>query len=247
MKVRPSQGADMRPNILAYIGASGAGKSTSLKAHFKAARHTRSIIFDTQHEYDMYGAVTHTLADVHRMLMEAGRGPVAIVFRPSADMKVARQQFDAICRMAHAAGHIALVAEELAFVTRPSGGEPGWMLVNLRGRLKGLVVYGTTQRPARVDKDFFGNATRIRCGRLNYATDQRVMADVLGVPVELIQELKPMEYIERDMTTGKVVTGEVTVGAIQPPAREFHMGDVGKVAKVAVSGASVRKKGGGAG
>ena len=166
MKLRPSQGADMRPNILAYIGASGAGKSTSLKAHFKAAQHTRWIIFDTQHEYDMFGAVTHTLADVHRMLMEAGRGPVQIVFRPSADMKVARQQFDAICRMAHAAGFVALVAEELAFVTRPSGGEPGWMLVNLRGRLKGLVVYGTTQRPARVDKDFFGNAHPVRAPQL---------------------------------------------------------------------------------
>lgn len=237
----------MRPNILAYIGASGAGKSTSLKAHFKAARHTRWIIFDTQHEYDMFGAVTHTLGEVHRMLMEAGRGPVQIVFRPSADMKVARQQFDAICRMAHAAGFVALVAEELAFVTRPSGGEPGWMLVNLRGRLKGLVVYGTTQRPARVDKDFFGNATRIRCGRLNYATDQKVMADVLGVPVELIQALKPMEYIERDMTTGKVTTGEVSVGAIQPPARELHIGDVAKVVKTAVSGPPARKKGGGKG
>ena len=224
-----------------------AGKSTSLKAHFKAAQHTRWIIFDTQHEYDMFGAVTHTLADVHRMLMEAGRGPVQIVFRPSADMKVARQQFDAICRMAHAAGFVALVAEELAFVTRPSGGEPGWMLVNLRGRLKGLVVYGTTQRPARVDKDFFGNATRIRCGRLNYATDQKVMADVLGVPVQLIQALKPMEYIERDMTTGKVTIGEVSVGAIQPPARELSMGDAVTVAKTAVSGTPAQKKRGGKG
>jgi len=244
MKLRPSTGVENRANILAYIGASGAGKSTSLKAALRAARHTRVLIFDPQHEYDMFGTAYHSLPAVLAALQAAGRGPFSIVFRPSADLKVAAQQFDVLCRMAHAAGHCALVAEELAFVTSPSKAPPGWSLCNLRGRIKGLTIYGTTQRPARVDKDFFGNATRIRCGRLNYARDQKVMADVLGVTLELVAMLKPLEYIEKDMATGKLSIGEVGFGAIQPPARDLRIGDVVRVAKTAISGPPTQKKSG---
>lgn len=225
MKLKPP-GVANRANILGYIGASGSGKSASLKAALRTAGHVRTLIWDPQDEYSMLAAhATSTMAELLRLVTSAGRGPVSVRFLPSADLKVAAKQFDAFCRIAYAAGHCAIVAEELAFVTTASHAPPGWSQLNLKGRHRGVTIYGTTQRPAKVDKDFFGNCTRIRCGRLNFANDQKVMADVLGVPIAAIGTLKPLEYFEKDMATGNVVYGVVNPTGPQPAASAW-MGSV---------------------
>jgi len=228
MKLRPTEapggapGVANRANILGYIGASGSGKSASLKAGLRQARHARVLIYDPQDEYGhLAGQQTGTVARLLELVTAAGRGPFCIRFLPSADLKTAAKQFDAFCRIAYAAGHCAVVAEELAFVTSASHAPPGWSQLNLKGRHRGVTIYGTTQRPAKVDKDFFGNCTRIRCGRLNFANDQKVMADVLGVPVEAIGVLKPLEYFEKDMSTGAVVWGVVNPTGAQPVAKPW--------------------------
>ncbi|MGH8719649.1 MAG: hypothetical protein ACREV0_12025 [Burkholderiales bacterium] len=59
------------------------------------------------------------------------------------------------------------------------------------------------QRPAAIDKHFFGNASVIRTGRLNYA------ADVLDVAGDEIRELPQLAWIERDMRSGKVQRGKI--------------------------------------
>lgn len=221
MKLRPNApGVANRANILGYIGASGSGKSASLKAGLRAAGHARSLIWDPQDEYSMLAAhATGTMAELLRLVQAAGKGGFSIRFLPSADLKVAAKQFDAFCRIAYAAGHCAVVAEELAFVTTASHAPPGWSQLNLKGRHRGVTVYGTTQRPAKVDKDFFGNCTRIRCGRLNFANDQKVMADVLGVTVADIGALLPLQYFEKDMGTGQVLYGEVNPTGAQTPMK----------------------------
>lgn len=239
MKLRPNApGVANRANILGYIGASGSGKSASLKAALKMARPARLLIWDPQDEYSMLASqATGSMKTVLGLVQAAGRGGFSIRFLPSADLKMAAKQFDAFCRIAYAAGHCALVAEELAFVTTASHAPPGWSLVNLKGRHRGLTLYGTTQRPAKVDKDFFGNCTRLRCGRLNYATDRKVMADVLGVPVEAIAAMLPLEYFEKDMGTGQVVYGVVNPTGAQAPAKPWSAAKlVGRTAAAMLSG-----------
>ena len=83
-------------------------------------------------------------------------------------------------------------------------------MVTLKGRHKGLTVYGNSQRPASIDKNFFGNATIIRTGRLNFAADVKVLANVLQVQALEVQSLQPLEYIERDMGTGAISRGKAT-------------------------------------
>jgi hypothetical protein len=58
-----------------------------------------------------------------------------------------------------------------------------------------------------IDKTFFGRATLIHCGRLNYSGDFKVMADVLQIPGEDITALRPLECIERNMQTGQTRRG----------------------------------------
>lgn len=61
--------------------------------------------------------------------------------------------------------------------------------------------------PASADRDLFGNATLVHCGRVNYEQDLRLMANMLQVKLEELQALKPLQRLERNMQTGKLRRG----------------------------------------
>lgn len=189
------------------MGASGSGKSLYIKGILRARNPDRLLIWDPLNEYHPFGAVQKKL----EALREACKAPAfRLVFQPSGDPVQARKQFDVFCQIAYAAGNLCLVCEELAFVTSPSFAPAGWAMVTLKGRHKGLEVFGASQRPAAVDKNFFGNATLIRTGRLNFASDIKVLANVLQVPPAEVQSLQPLDFIERDMGTGAICRGRAT-------------------------------------
>lgn len=192
-----------KAHIMAVMGASGSGKSTFIKREISRG-HPRLLIWDMLGEYD--GAVCAKVAEVLSAIREK---KFRVVFRPSNDPKVRAQQFDLVCRAALAAGNLSFVVEELRFVTTPSRAPLGWAQVCLTGRHKGLKVYGLSQRPASIDKDFLGNCTQIRTGRLAYAADVKAVAAAVG-NADKIQALKPLEWIECDMTTGKISSGKLT-------------------------------------
>lgn len=189
-----------KAHIMAVLGSSGSGKSTFVKREISRG-HPRLLIWDPLAEYA--GQATSKIQDV----IEAIRKPkFAVVFRPSTDPKVRQTQFDLICRAAMAAGNLTFVVEELRFVTTPSRAPLGWAQVCLQGRHKGLRVYGISQRPASIDKDFLGNCTRIRTGRLAYDEDRKAVAKAIG-NADRIAALKPLEWLECDMTSGKISSG----------------------------------------
>lgn len=198
-----------KADIRAYIGASGSGKSAAVKRRIAEEKPDRLLVWDPQGEYAaVLGVHPFTrLAGVQQALVKAGAGPVRLVFDPAPDPAVMVKQFDAFCNLAYAAGNLWLVAEELSDVTQPGWAPAGWSKISRKGRHKGLSVLGVTQRPAAVDKHFFGNASRVRCGRLNYDADVKTMANVLRVQADEIGDLKPLEWIERDMGTGEITRG----------------------------------------
>jgi hypothetical protein len=198
--------------IMAVLGASGSGKSTFVKREISRC-HPRLLIWDPLSEYE--GATTGRVDEVLAALRSK---KFRVVFRPSSDDKVRALQFDLICRAALAAGNLTLVVEELRFVTTPSRAPVGWARVCLTGRHKGLTVYGLSQRPASIDKDFLGNCTRIRTGRLAYPEDVNAVRKAMGIrservkgaPLTLsIDDLQPLEWIEKDNTTGKFSAGKL--------------------------------------
>lgn len=189
--------------IMAVLGASGSGKSTFIKREISRG-HPRLLIWDMLGEYE--GAASDKVADILSALRAK---KFRAVFRPSSDPKVRGQQFDLVCRAALAAGNLSFVVEELRFVTTPSRAPLGWAQVCLTGRHKGLKVYGLSQRPASIDKDFLGNCTRIRTGRLAYAADVKAVAAATG-NADRIAALKPLEWLECDMTSGKITSGKLT-------------------------------------
>lgn len=203
-----STGNHNAANIVACMGASGSGKSLFIKSELRRLKPSRLMVWDFKREYAALGQLAHSMAEV----LQAARAPAfKIVFQPSHDTATAKIQFDAFCRIAYAAKRLVFVGEELAFVTSPSYAPPGWSMLTLAGRSEGLIIYGASQRPAAIDKNFFGNASQIRTGRLNFKNDIKVLADVLQVPAQQVQALAPLQFIQRDMNSGKMLSGSVKI------------------------------------
>ena len=193
--------------IVACMGASESGKSAHVKQLIAAERPERLAVWDRMDEYGAFAKSAPSLA----ALVAAVRSPrFAVRFVPSGDRKLRARQFDVFCTAAYMVGNLFMVAEELNSVTTASHAPGPWQDCTSRGRHRGLQVFGLSQRPAGVDKDFFGNATCVRTGRLNQGSDIDVMADVLMVPRQEVAALLPLQWIERDMKTGIVTRGTLT-------------------------------------
>jgi hypothetical protein len=175
--------------IVAVIGASGVGKSSYIKADLlKPAMKSSAgmLIWSPLEKTDNYagfcrGVVVTKITDLVARL-KAGRR--AVVYVPSGDDKAVKKQFDMFCRIAWELVGWTILVEELSRVTMPSWSPPAWRNLSTAGRHQGLTLIGVTQRPANVDKDFMGNCSEIRCYRVNYDNDAKVMADALGLPDE---------------------------------------------------------------
>lgn len=197
--------------IVAAIGASGSGKSGWVKAQLRRQNPRRLIVFDPQDEYGEFGEVFRDRAALADAVIAAGaRGDLRAVFQPGGNLSEYVGKFDWLCRLAYAWGGCTVVADELGDVTKAGWAPDGWSLVTRKGRHKGLRIFGLVQRPALTDKTFFGLATMIHCGRLNYAADVKVMADVLGCEGAQIVGMKPLDWIERDMSSGVTRAGRLT-------------------------------------
>lgn len=188
--------------IVAVMGASGSGKSAYIKQQIRKGSPKRLIVFDPMGEY---GDLAHPVEALQAVASAAKGKTFSLAFKPAAAK--AAEQFDLVCRIAYAAGDCWMVVDELATVTKPSWAPPGWADCSMRGRHRGMTVIGASQRPASIDKHFFGNATLIRTGRLNFAADIKTLANVLHVDGAEISKLQPLQFIERSMQTGAVQRG----------------------------------------
>lgn len=199
-----------KAQIIAVMGASGSGKSTFIKRTLSKPKPARLMVWDPMGEYSAFGQVYSSMGALVDMLGKIGAGKFSVVFQPAANEKARAKQFDVFCGLAMALGNLTFVAEELKFVTRPGYAPIRWSAVTMTGRHKGLRVIGASQRPASIDKDFLGNCTKIRTGRLAYPEDIRAVSKAMQVPEAQIAALMPLEWIEKDMSSGKVTSGKLT-------------------------------------
>lgn len=199
-----------KANVIAVFGRTGSGKSAWLKQHIEALKPKRIIVWDPMREYGHIGTVYTELAPLVAAISAAKRGRFAVVFQPATNDKQRAAQFDVWCGIAYAAGDALVLVEELKFVTRPSWAPARWSEITLTGRHRGLYVIGVSQRPASIDKDFFGSATLIHTGPLVFPEDIKTVAKAMNIPEAEIDALVPLQFIERNMETKEKITGTVT-------------------------------------
>lgn len=178
----PAKGSQNSADIIAVIGASGTGKSSYIKGELLKKR-KQLLIWSPLERTDDYagfcgGVVVHKITD---LIAAVKKKEKAIVFVPSGNDAAVKKQFDLFCRVVWELQGATVLIEELSRVTMPSWAPPAWKNLSTAGRHQGLTIIGTSQRPAQIDKDFLGNCTEIRCYRVNYDADAKVMADSLGM------------------------------------------------------------------
>lgn len=197
---------------MAVIGASGSGKTSYVMADSKRRRPRRLLIWDTKGEFarEGYGQAITTTAGLMEALRAAGKnGSFAICYRPRGDRASMQKQFNVFCLAAFYSKNMIIICEELSDVTTASHAPEGWRKITTQGRTEGLIIYGLSQSPAQIDKDFFGNCSRVRTGRLNFESHIKALANCMSVDKKEIQNLLPGEYIERDMNTGQIKRGKL--------------------------------------
>lgn len=194
--------------IEGYFGATGTGKSTSIKARVPALG-APCVIFDPKHEYlpALNPPATEAAFLENVNGMAPGHAPVKwALLRPSFDAAIRARQFGRFCAVALAIarrlGRCVIVIDELHLVTDAGRAPASWLELVQTGRAFGCHILAASIRPASIDKDFWTNVTRVRSGRLNFERDCKTVADCLGVDWRELGRLGNLEYFERDLLAG---------------------------------------------
>lgn len=199
--------------VMAIMGATGCGKTTVLRAELAKKKRKRTIIWSPKEAIDNYAAlyagsvVVSSSAEVLKLVKAARKGEFHIVFKPRLVRKVDEAQFGMVCKIAMAAKNVTFIADELHTVTRPTWAPDGWSELIMMGRGYGTEVFGLSQRPASVDKDFFSNCSVVHTGRLGFDDDAKALAKSLRVPFNDVMNLHGFQWIRTDKLTGKTTRG----------------------------------------
>lgn len=197
-----------RPDLRAYIGATGSGKGVSVREHLKAAKPARLVVWDPLREYGQFGRYVTNIPDLCKALASQ---KFAVCFWPGDKVEDFAAKFDLFCRAVFSAGNCTVHIEELADVTTPSHAPPSWRRISKQGRHRGLRVIAATQRPADCDKAFLSGVTYIRAFMLRWPKDKKVLAECMDEPLAEIASLKTIErpdgvteinYLEKDFRSG---------------------------------------------
>lgn len=231
-------GSHNKANIIAVVGSTGTGKGRYIKTELLARFPGRPVIvWSTLEKTDNYAAILHVpatskLSDIIASY-KAGKSGVLV---PPASGKELEAGFDRFCRaVQHMEGAVILI-EELSRVTQASYAPPEWQNVCTAGRHAGIVLIGTCQRPAQVDKDFFGNTTEARCFRVAFKADAQVMAETVRGTVDELLDLPDFHYVHRHRSNQ--VTTRGILGVCHG---DFYVVPVSRVAKNPQTAKKARK------
>jgi hypothetical protein len=196
-----------RADILAVMGATGSGKSSSVFARLHADPPPRLLAWDFKGEYLAFGRECKSERELYRAAVRAAG--FRLVFRPSFDVDAGRVQFDWFCKLAYQLGDVLVVADELHRVMLPNWAPEGWNLLVSMGRSRGARVIAVSQRPALIEKGFWDQATVIRAGRLNGRLSAQALADALLVPWTEVVSLSPLLWLQRSIYEPAIVRGRI--------------------------------------
>lgn len=223
-------GTQNKAQIYGIVGKSGSGKGLCVKGEIIKPWKGAILVFSPLEDSDNYtevikGIVCTSIEQVvsaiqkgyRRVVLRAGEFPAPLVAAMAAKKirnpqeRLLKDQFDRFCRIAWELVGWMIVVEELSQVTKASWAPQAWKKICTAGRHRGLTVVGVCQRPAQVDKDFFGNCSTIRCYKVGFMTDAKSMADVLMVDHREILSLEYLHYIERavDNNTNRVGVAKI--------------------------------------
>ncbi|MEX3955896.1 hypothetical protein [Trinickia sp. EG282A] len=204
-------------DIIGVVGASGNGKGLFVKDYLRRLGKRRPIVvWSPLEETDDYATVIggEAVTSIAALVAAIKAGKKRLVLVPAGSGKPFKATFDRFCRLVWELPGWCVVIEELSQVTTPSWAPPSWKKLSTAGRHRGLTIIGTSQRPAQVDKDFFGNCSELRTYAVGYKSDAVAMADTMFLDYRDVLKLPKFHYIHRDKAAGTN-----TPGVVHPPQK----------------------------
>lgn len=195
--------------VVLIVGATGSGKTSYARQALAGAR--RLLVWDVEHTLARAmdcQPVRSRRALLDLLALHMLKKPARIAYQPPV---ASPDEFDFFAGCAFAwcgAAPAAILAEELADVTRPGKAPPEWGKLLRRGRARGALVYAITQRITECDTTATGLAAELICFRLDRPGDRAKMAEFMDVPAADIGRLRTAggraEYLQRDRRSGKL-------------------------------------------
>lgn len=189
-------------DMTVVIGGTGTGKTFWMREELRRRNPPRLLVWDPEADLSDLGNVTISAGEIRSLLALTAGERWRVVYVPPLERQLAERAFDTFCRIAFLRAEQGrspmIVVDELATVVRAGSAPTYWTACVSRGRKRGLSIMAASQRPARIDKDFWSQANRIRCSALGYIEDQKAMAAALGRPLDEVARLQGFEALERD-------------------------------------------------
>lgn len=200
---QPKTGNQLEAEFGGFFGKQGSGKSHAMwlkHLEWQKKRRLQVLCWSPKEAHDNYAVRLKCKAYTDMAeLVRAARHGRNVVYIPSCDRDRDWPEFDLFNRLAHALAPCELLVDELSFVTSAQGGTKAWSLTCRIKRADGVRVLASTQRPAHVDKEFYGGLTYAHVGALNYPEDAKTAATLVRAKPDDVFALTGYQALTRTM------------------------------------------------
>ncbi len=194
--------------LIVISGASRSGKTAWVKKSTQAA--PRILAWDPEDQWSQLRGYIKCTTRAQLLAAAKQGGAIKAAYVAGGDLK-AEFDFWAGCTM-YAGRYIAplvAIAEELADVTTPAKAPGNWGILIRRGLKRGITIYAISQRWSEADKTAVGNASRFVLFRQSSGDDVAYLSRKTRVPVQEIERLKPLEFVDFNALTGDIQPGKL--------------------------------------
>jgi len=194
--------------LVVISGASRSGKTAWVKKQVATA--PRIIAWDPEDQWAQLRGYLKATSRAQLLALAKQGGAVKVAYVAGGDLK-AEFDFWAGCVM-YAGRYVApvvAIAEELADVTTPSKAPGNWGILIRRGLKRGITIYAISQRWSEADKTAVGNASRFVLFRQSSGDDVAYLSRKTRVPLQEIEGLKPLEFVDFNALTGDIERGKL--------------------------------------
>ena len=202
-KKQPPKGNHLAAEFACFFGKTGSGKSHAMwlkHVELQAVDRRQVLCWSPKERHDNYAKRLRCKAygSIVEVVRAAKQGR-DVVYIPTLDREREEPVFDLFNRLAFAISPCEMIVEELHTITRPTGGVPSWHTTTTMGRGDGLRVLASSQRPAHVDKDFYGALSYAHVGALLFEEDAKTASKLVLVRPDEILRLEGYSAITRTM------------------------------------------------
>lgn len=172
--LRPDSASLKRNGRALFVGATGSGKSTLMKALLHGVKNV--MVIDPKRTFVLPESYNATIT-TDRTTVENWDSESPLIFRPGADVINDPFAYDWFFYNAYERENTLVVVDEVYLLVKQNNMAPGYGACIQLGRERGVGVWHATQRPSRVPINIISESEDVFAFRLRNPNDQERIAE----------------------------------------------------------------------